>query len=117
MKKILEVLSYGENDLRFNTDLDPAHLNQVIPSLTSTALLTMITKLWGGKEVAVLAAIRALALADLAASVNREEMIKMLDDQSRNLVESLQEARREFERNGGKVITFGPGVNPPKMPS
>ena len=54
MKKILEVLSYGENDLRFNTDLDPAHLNQVIPSLTSTALLTMITKLWGGKEVAVL---------------------------------------------------------------
>lgn len=117
MKKILEVLSYGDNDLRFNTELDQAQLKKIIPSLASAALFTMVTKLWGGKEAAVLAVIRSLALADLAASVNREEMIHILDEGSRHLAESLQEARREFERNGGKIISFGPGVNPPKMPS
>ena len=117
MKKILEVLWYGDHDLRFNTDLDQAHLESVIPSLASSALFTMLTKLWGGKESAVLAVIRALSLADLAASSNREEMLRQMDESSRAMVEIFQEARREFEKKGGKIITFGPGVKPPKMPS
>lgn len=50
----------------------------------------MVTRLWGGNETAVLAMIRALAIADLAVSVNRKQM----------------------ERNGEKVIRFAPGVTP-----
>ena len=117
MKKILEVLWYGENDLRFNTDLDQAQLEKIIPSLATSALFTMLTKLWGGKESIVLAVIRALTVADLAASSNRKEMLKQLDQYSLALVKIVQEARREFEKNGGKVITFGPGVKLPSMPS
>lgn len=41
MKKILEVLLYGDPDLRFDTDLQQAELPRVIPDHT---------KLWGGKE-------------------------------------------------------------------
>ena len=117
MKKILEVLLYGEDDLRFNTDLDQSQLFQLIPSITSTAAYTMLTKLWGGKESAVLAMIRCLAIADLAVSVNREEMICYLDDASHMLARSIQEAKEDIERRGGKVLTFGPGVMPPKMTS
>ena len=117
MKKILEVLLYGDNDLRFNTDLDRSDLRDFIPTLASTAAITMVTKLWGGKEPYVLAAIRALSIADLAVSVNRKEMIRQLDECSEMLVRSFQEAKAQLEKNGGKVITFAPGVNPPKMPS
>ena len=117
MKKILEVLLYGDNDLRFNTDLDRSDLRDLIPTLASTAAITMVTKLCGGKEPYVLAAIRALSIADLAVSVNRKEMIRQLDECSEMLVRSFQEAKAQLEKNGGKVITFAPGVNPPKMPS
>ena len=117
MKKILEVLLYGDHDLRFNTDLDRSDLRNLIPNLASTAAFTMVTKLWGGKEPFVLAAIRALSIADLGVSINREEMIRQLDECSAMLAKSFQEAKAQFEKNGGKVISFGPGVNPPKMPS
>ena len=30
MKKILEVLRYGENDIRFNTDIDPLKDPEII---------------------------------------------------------------------------------------
>ena len=31
--------------------------------------------------------------------------------------QEYMEAKAQLEKNGGKVITFAPGVNPPKMPS
>ena len=116
MKKILEVHLYGENDVCFFTDMNPeAHPEQLNETLF-TVTMAMLTKLWGGNETAVLAMIRTLAIADLALSVNRKEMLRHLDRQSESLAEAVKFATREMERQG-KVMTFGPGVRPPKTKS
>ncbi len=117
MKKILEVLDYGENDIRFNTDIDPMKNPNAIPDLITRTFFSMATKLWGGNEQAVLAVIRALAMADLGLSVNRKDMIRWLDTQSENLARAFNEARKDFEKNGGKMLFFGPGIMPGKMKS
>ena len=56
--------------------------------------------------------IRALAIADLAVSVNRKQMIQFLDEESAMMAKSLEESLKEMERNGEKVIRFAPGVKP-----
>jgi hypothetical protein len=117
MKKILEVLEYGDMDIRFNTDIDPVNNPEIILDTITKVTFSMMTKLWGGNEQAVLAMIRALAIADLSLSVNRKEMIRYLDDSSRMIVKSLAEARKEFEKRGGKIMTFVPEVMPDKMKS
>lgn len=117
MKKILEVLRYGENDIRFHTDIDPIRNPNLIPQTITELALAMTTTLWGGNEQAVLAMVRALAIADLGVSVNRRQMIRFLDDASEDLEKSLGEARRMFEKTGGKVMVFGPGVPPSKSRS
>lgn len=112
MKKILEVLQYGDMDIRFNTDLDPAKDMNVIPDVISRVAFAMTTTLWGGNEQAILAIIRALAIADLSVSVNRKDMIRYLDNASKLMAKTMDEAKKEFEKRGGKMITFGPGVMP-----
>ena len=96
MTQILEVLRYGENDIRFRTDLDPTKDPDIINQTVT--------------EV-------ALAISDLGVSVNRREMVGFLDSASAALEDSLREARRAFEQRGGKVMVFGPGVAPPKSRS
>lgn len=113
MKKILEVLQYGEADIRFHTDIKSDRDLQQIPALAAQCAFTMVTRLWGGNERGVLAAIRALALADLAASAKRKEMVKHLDEESGHLAGILRETIETFEKQGGKVQVFGPGVPPP----
>ena len=83
MKKILEIHQYGETDIRFHTDLRPTEKPESIPELVSSVAFSMMTSLWGGNEMDILAIIRALAIADLAVSVNRKEMIKMMDQDSK----------------------------------
>ena len=117
MKKILEILQYGETDIRFHTDLKPSEKPDTIPGLVSTAAFSMMTSLWGGNELDILAVIRALAIADLAVSVNRKEMIKMIDQDSKFFADLLREARQSFERDGGKVVTFAPFIQPGKSKS
>lgn len=117
MKKILEVLRYGESDIRFRTDIDPLKNPEVIHQTVTELAIAMTTTLWGGNEQAVLAMIRSLAIADLGVSVNRSQMIDFLDEASESLEISLREAREAFERSGGKVEVFGPGVAPPKARS
>ena len=117
MKKILEILQYGETDIRFNTDLKPAGNPDTIPGLIGTISFSMMTKLWGGNEQDIIAIIRALTIADLAVSVNRKEMIRMLDEDSAAFAKILQETRREIERNSGKGISFPPGIQPAKTRS
>ena len=117
MKKILEVLRYGENDIRFHTDLDPLKDPDIIQKTIVELAMSMMTSLWGGNEQAVLAMIRALAVADLGVSVNRREMVSFLNEASSGLAESLLSARKAFEQTGGKVAVFGPGVAPPKSRS
>ena len=117
MKKILEVLRYGENDIRFRTDIDPLQDPDTIHQTVTELAMAMMTTLWGGNEQAVLAMIRALAIADLGVSVNRREMVGFLDDASGMLEASIHDARRAFEQSGGKITVFGPGVAPPKSRS
>ena len=117
MKKILEVLQYGDHDIRFNTDLNPSRNPDQIPDTISRIALAMATTLWGGNETDILAVIRALAIADLAVSVNRKDMVKYLDKASSMMARSLQEAREMFERNGGKAFSFAPGITPSKTRS
>lgn len=117
MKKLLEVCQYGDFDIRFNTDIPPEKLNTVFPELSGQIAFSMITQLWGGIEPSVLAIIRALAIADLAACANRKRMVHILDESSAHLVKIMNEAREEFERHGGKVQVFGPEVKPPKVKS
>jgi len=112
MKKILEVLWYGENDVRFNTDIDVIKNPDVMFDINRDVLFSMLTRLWGGNELSVLAVIRALAIADLAASINTDEMVKMLSESAHFMKEVLQDARRMFEKNGGTIVTFAPGVKP-----
>lgn len=117
MKKILEVLRFGENDIRFHTDIDPLKDPNIIPNMVTELAMAMMTTLWGGNEQAVLAMIRALSIADLGVSVNRRQMVHFLDDASGMLAASLRDARKALEETGGKVVLFGPGVAPPKSRS
>lgn len=117
MKKILEILQYGETDIRFKTDLKPTEKPDTIPGLITSFSFSMMTSLWGGNELDVLSIIRALAIADLAVSVNREEMIKMIDHDSAEFARILKEAHREFEKNGGKIVQFAPFIQPGKTMS
>ena len=117
MKKILEVLRYGENDIRFHTDIDPLQDSDTIHQTVTELAMAMMTTLWGGNGQAILAMIRALAIADLGVSVNRREMVGFLDDASGMLEASIHDARRAFEQSGGKITVFGPGVAPPKSRS
>ena len=117
MKKLLEVCQYGDFDIRFNTDIKPEMLNRVIPGLSAQIAFSMMTHLWGGKEQSVLAVIRALAVADLAASANRDEMLRMFEAAADDIVTIIKEANEAFKKNGGQVVMFGPGITPPKAKS
>ena len=117
MKTILKVLRYGPLDYRFETDFNPSTNPQEIIDIISGTSFTMMTKLWGGNEQAVIAMIRALSIADLSVCADRKKMIRMLDQESANMAKAHKEAKREFEKNGGKVITFCPMIQPPKMPN
>ena len=112
MKKILEVLQYGDLDIRFNTDINVMKNPEAVQEVIAKASLAMATTLWGGNEQSVLAMIRALSIADLGVSVNRKEMIKFLDDSSRICALSLQEWRKMMERKGTKVHVFPQNIKP-----
>lgn len=115
MKKILEVLEYGDHDIRFNTDFREKD-QALIPEIIGKLAFTMTTRLWGGNEMAVLAMIRALAIADLSVSVNRKEMIRALDEDSAAFAKIMTRAIKELKKQGG-VVEFPPGFNPGKAAS
>ena len=117
MKKLLEVLQYGENEIRFNTEFDVHKNVETLPAIVLGAAMSMTTKLWGGNEMSVLAIIRALCIADLAVSVNRKDMIRQLDEESEAMAKMFFETMEAFRRGGGTLMTFGPGVFPSKTKS
>ena len=117
MKKILEILQYGETELRFKTDLKPAAHPDSIMDLISRAAFSMMTSLWGGNEQDVLAVIRALSIADLAVSTNRKEMIRMMDEESKAVAQMIREAMQQMEKGGARIMTFPPGIGPAKTKS
>ena len=79
MKKVLEVLQYGETDFRFNTDFDVKKNPDAIAALVLKIAMAMGTSLWGGNEQSVLAVLRAMTVADLALTVNRKELIQVME--------------------------------------
>ena len=114
MKKILEVLRLGDNDIRFDTDFNPVQNPAILPQVTSEVSFAMVTSLWGGNERNVLAMLRCLTVADIAMSANRRQMVDWLDKESSALARCFRESTAEFQRRGGKVAIFAPGVPKPK---
>lgn len=115
MKKILEIIQYGEHDIRFNTDIDVLKHPQVVDQIISKAMFAMATKLWGGNEMSVLAMIRAMAIADLAISTNRGTMVKKMEEASEAMGKAFMDTIKNMNRKDGySVQVFGPGVPPPK---
>ena len=112
MKKILEVLQYGDGELRFNTDIDVHKNPMAIMDLTVSAMLSMATKLWGGKEQTVIAIIRSLFVADMAISVDRKTVLNGLGAESENMGEHFMKMMKELQ-DQGKAMPFPPGVQPP----
>ena len=112
MKKILEVLQYGDGELRFNTDLDVKKNPTAVMDLTIAAMFSMATKLWGGNEQTVIAVIRSLFVADMAISPDRKVVLKGLGKESEKLGEDFLKMMKELQEQG-KAMTFPAGVQPP----
>ncbi|MBP5337118.1 MAG: hypothetical protein J6Y63_06395 [Bacteroidales bacterium] len=117
MKKVLEILQYGDMEFRYNTDLKLNDHPEAVPNLISGVAFSMMTSLWGGNEQDILGVIRALSIADLAVSTNRKEMIKMMDRDSAMLARALMEAHHEFVRKGGKAVIIPPNMTSSKVRS
>jgi len=105
MKKILEVLQYGDHDIRFNTDLEVDKNPEIVLDLIPMIMFSMTTSLRGVKESNVIAVIRSLSVADFTLCTNREEMIKMLDHHSKILQNVFLNVTKDLE-NKGKAISF-----------
>ena len=110
MKKILEVLQDSNGQLRFNTDIDVKKNPQTALDIMQSAMISMVTTLWGGNEMSVLAMIRALAIADLAVSVNQNEMIDYLRQSSKALGEAFRLAMKDAQKQGRATI-FPPDIS------
>lgn len=113
MKKILEVTLDEKKGLVFGTDVDVTKDPSCIIDITIMAMMAMSTTLWGGNEASVLAVIRSLCSADIALAVNRKEMIKMLDEQTKYLAASMQDTLTHFKKNGAEIHLFAPNVANP----
>ena len=116
MKTILEVVRYGENDIRFHTDIDPLKDPDTIHQTVTELAMAMMTTLWGGNEQAVLAMIRALAIADLGVSVNRRQMVGFLDDAS-GMLEASKRYRASLPRTKTGMVARSTGVSTHWPPS
>lgn len=77
---------------------------------------SMTTKLWGGDETSVLAMIRMLAVADLALSVNRKDMVRFLDEESKVIAQIHKEVTQEMVRKG-EITVFPPNIQPSSIKS
>lgn len=116
MKKLLEVIENENGEIRYNTDLKKIDMLK-LQTLSGEFAFSMMTKLWGGNETIVLAIIRNLAIADLAASVNRKEMVEFLDKASETTAKLLNKTIDEMKKSGHVIQYFAPGVKPPKKSS
>jgi hypothetical protein len=112
MKKILEVLQYGDCELRFNTDLDVKKNPMAIMDLTVAAMFSMAAKLWGGNEQTVIAVIRSLFVADMAISTDRKTMLKGLGKEAEQMGDEFMKMMKTLQ-DQGKAMTFPAGVQPP----
>lgn len=113
MKMLLEVVQDDNGKVRFNTDLKMKDIPQlgVLPGMLA---FNMMTFLRGDNETLVLGVIRTLAIADLAASVNRKQMIRYLDEMSKQTADVVSTAYEEMKKCGIKVDRVKPIVKSSK---
>lgn len=116
MKKLIEVIEREDGVISFDTDLTMKDISE-LQDLAGRIAYNMMTRLWGGNETMVLAVIRNLAIADLAASVNRKEMISFLDQASELTAGIIHEFFHKMKLSGCEVQKFAPGVKPSEMKS
>ena len=112
MRRLLVVTENEKGEIKFDTDLTKNDIPE-IPVLAGMFAFNMLTRLWGGNEVMVLAVIRNLAMADLAVSTNRKEMLTFLDQASKNTAEQVFAFIEKMKKDGVQVMCFDPGVMPP----
>lgn len=112
MKKLLEVNLYDNFEIRFKTDIDVRKDAELFSMLPMAVALTMTTELWGGNEMSVLAVIRMLSMADIAVSVNRDEMLKKLKESADSVAEQFNEMMSMMEKSGVGIQRFGPEIKP-----
>ena len=96
MKKILEVLQFGENDFRFDTDIDLSKNLRIINTLIPAIALALLTSQCEGKKQSILTLIRCLSIADLSVCLRRKDMVSLLDEMSENLEIIMEESRKEI---------------------
>lgn len=113
MKKLLEVNLCDNFEIRFKTDIDVLKEQELASMIPLAAAYTMLTKLWGGNETSVLAIIRMLSMADIAVSVDRDEMIEKLKLSSGRVAEQLKDLISCMEKSGTQFRSYGPGIKPP----
>lgn len=111
MKNLLVVTENEKGEINFDTDLTKNDLSK-IPALAGLFAFNMLTRLWGGNEGIVLAVIRNLALADLAVSVNRKDMLNFLDKASKYTAEQVFAFIEKMKADGVEVKMFNPGIKP-----
>ena len=111
MRNLLIVTENEKGEINFDTDLTKNDLSE-IPVLAGMFAFNMLTRLWGGNELMVLAVIRNLALADLAVSTNRKEMLNFLDQASKYTAEQVFALIEKMKEDGVEVKLFNPGIKP-----
>ena len=94
MKKILEVLQYGDGGIRFDTDIDVRRDKDIGTALMCKLLMVMQSDYWHPISDYVYDMIYALTVADLACSVNREEMLEIIRKDSENVLKIKEESNR-----------------------
>ena len=108
MKKILEVLQDSTGELKFDTDIDVEKDSTEVVDIMSSAMFCMSTKLWGGKEGSVIAAIRALFVADMAISTDRDLIMKGLVKEAAYMGKIFNDMMEKLQAEG-KAQSFAPG--------
>jgi len=98
----------ADGEITFDTDIDITKGVKIIPDIAVKSAFAMITQLWGGKETSILAMLRALSVADMAVSINRDQMIDRLREEAQTLCQCIEDSKREMMSRGIKVYTFSP---------
>lgn len=109
MRKILEVLQSSTGELTFDTDIDVEMDPTAVMDIMGSAIFCMATKLWGGNEGSVTAMIRALFVADMAISSDRDIVMKGLMQEAAQMGKLFNEMMEDLEEKG-VAQRFGPGV-------
>ena len=114
MKRILEVLQCSDGELKFNSEIDVDSDPTVVMDIMSSAMFCMATKLLGEKENSVVAMIRALFVADMAISLDRDIILKGLSKEAAHMGKLFNDMMDKFQAEGRVTGLVSGRPNPNK---